>query len=46
MQTELLDRQRWPTRIELANAIFEWVEGFYNPPPPTLHAGLAQPRRV
>ncbi len=30
MQTELLDRQRWRTRIELANAIFEYIEGFYN----------------
>ena len=23
MQTELLDRRRWKTRVELANAIFE-----------------------
>jgi putative transposase len=30
MQTELLDRQRWRTRIELANAIFEYTEGFDN----------------
>jgi putative transposase len=30
MQTELLDRQRWRTRLELANAIFEYIEGFYN----------------
>jgi transposase InsO family protein len=30
MQTELLHRQRWRTRIELANAIFEYIEGFYN----------------
>lgn len=30
MQTELLDRQRWHTRVELANAIFEYIEGFYN----------------
>jgi transposase InsO family protein len=30
MQTKLLDRQRWRTRIELANAIFEYIEGFYN----------------
>jgi putative transposase len=30
MQTELLDRQRWSTRVELANAIFEYIEGFYN----------------
>ncbi|MDI5936698.1 MULTISPECIES: IS3 family transposase [unclassified Micromonospora] len=30
MQTELLDRQRWRTRIELANAIFEYLEIFHN----------------
>jgi putative transposase len=30
MQTELLDRRRWRTRVELANAIFEYIEGFYN----------------
>ena len=30
MQTELLDRQRWKTRIELANAIFEYLEIFHN----------------
>ncbi|RAY10649.1 IS3 family transposase [Actinomadura craniellae] len=30
MQTELLDRQRLKTRVELANAIFEYIEGFYN----------------
>lgn len=30
MQTELLNRQRWRTRIELANAIFEYIEGFHN----------------
>jgi putative transposase len=30
LQTELLDRQRWRTRLELANAIFEYIEGFYN----------------
>ncbi|WP_433304369.1 IS3 family transposase [Actinoplanes sp. CA-030573] len=30
MQTELLDRQRWRTRVELANAIFEYIEGFHN----------------
>jgi putative transposase len=31
MQVELLDRHRWHTRQELANAIFEWIEAFYNP---------------
>jgi transposase InsO family protein len=30
LQTELLNRQRWNTRIELANAIFEYIEGFHN----------------
>lgn len=31
MQRELLDRQHWATRADLASAIFEWIEGFYNP---------------
>jgi transposase InsO family protein len=30
MQTELLDRKRWKTRIELANAIFDYPEIFHN----------------
>ena len=30
MQVELLDRQRWATRVELANAIFEYLEIFHN----------------
>ena len=30
MQVELLDRRRWRTRIELANAIFEFLEIFHN----------------
>ena len=30
MQTELLDRRRWTTRVELANAIFEYLEIFHN----------------
>jgi putative transposase len=30
MQVELLDRHRWKTRIELANAIFEYLEVFHN----------------
>jgi putative transposase len=30
MQVELLDRKRWRTRIELANAIFEYLEVFHN----------------
>ena len=31
MQIELLDRRSWTTRADLANAIFEWIEAFYNP---------------
>jgi putative transposase len=30
MQTELLNRKRWNTRVELANAIFEYIEAFHN----------------
>ncbi|MEO2095615.1 MAG: IS3 family transposase [Brachybacterium sp.] len=30
MQIELLNRKKWKTRIELANAIFKYVEVFYN----------------
>jgi transposase InsO family protein len=30
LQVELLDRQRWNTRVELANAIFEYLEIFHN----------------
>jgi len=30
MQTDLLNRQRWRTRIELANAIFEYLKIFHN----------------
>jgi putative transposase len=31
MQLELLDSRIWQTREELANAIFEWIECWYNP---------------
>jgi transposase InsO family protein len=30
MQVELLDRHRWRTRMELANAIFEYLEIWHN----------------
>ena len=38
MQRELLDRRTWTSRHELATAIFEWIEGFYNPV--RRHSGL------
>ncbi len=31
LQCELLDRHHWATRAELARAMFEWIEAFYNP---------------
>jgi putative transposase len=31
MQLELLDTRTWKTREELVNAIFEWIECWYNP---------------
>ena len=31
MQLELLDTRTWKTREELANAVFEWIECWYNP---------------
>lgn len=31
MQRELLDTRRWTTKAELASAIFEWIEAWYNP---------------
>jgi putative transposase len=31
LQLELLDRRQWSSRNELAAAIFEWIECFYNP---------------
>ena len=29
MQVELLDRRRWRTRVELANAMFAYLEIFH-----------------
>lgn len=30
LKTELIDRQPWPTQRAARQAIFEWIEGFYN----------------
>jgi putative transposase len=30
MQTELLNAQKWKTRVELSSEIFDWIEVFYN----------------
>jgi putative transposase len=31
LQLELLDEHHWDTRDQLANAIFDWIEAWYNP---------------
>ena len=31
LQRELLDQHRWNTPEQLATAIFEWIEAWYNP---------------
>ena len=31
LQLELLDEHAWATRHELALAVFEWIEAWYNP---------------
>jgi putative transposase len=31
IQRELLDEHHWETRAELASAVFEWIEAWYNP---------------
>lgn len=30
MQVEFLDRKRWKTRVELASAMFDYIEIFHN----------------
>jgi putative transposase len=30
MQIELLNRKKWRTRLDLANAVFDYIEIFYN----------------
>ncbi|WP_428834076.1 IS3 family transposase [Microbispora maris] len=46
MQTELLNRRRWNTRIELANAIFEYLEIFHNGQRRHSALGMQHPGRI
>jgi transposase InsO family protein len=46
MQTELLDRQRGRTRLELANAIFDYLEIFHNRQRRHSALGMVRPRPV
>jgi putative transposase len=43
MQLELLDRNSWETRDDLANAIFEWIECWYNPKRRHSSLGMTSP---
>ncbi len=43
MQVELLDRKHWCTRVELANAIFEYLEIFHNRQPRHSALGMLTP---
>jgi len=43
MQLELLDSCTWNTRAELANAMFEWIECWYNPKRRHSRVGMFSP---
>jgi putative transposase len=43
LQLKLLDRYRWSSRDELASAMFEWIECFYNPTRRHSHCGMLSP---
>jgi transposase InsO family protein len=44
LQTELLNRTKWKTRIELSTALFDYLEIFYNRTPQ--RARDAHPDRI
>jgi putative transposase len=43
LQLEVLDSRTWETREELANAIFEWIECWYNPERRHSRIGMLSP---
>ena len=43
LQLELLDEHRWDTRDQLANAIFDWIECWYNPRRRHSYCGMLSP---
>lgn len=43
LQLEVLDKKSWETREELANAIFEWIECWYNPERRHSSIGMVSP---
>lgn len=44
MQVELLDTKRWKTRVELANAIFDYLEIWHNRRRRHSQLGMLSPR--
>jgi Integrase core domain len=46
MQSELLDRRKWKTRLEIANAIFEYLEIFHNRQRRHSALGMLTPDRI
>ena len=43
LQLELLDEHHWDTRRQLASAIFEWNETWYNPHRRHSYCGMLSP---
>jgi len=43
LQLELLDEHRWSTREQLALAIFDWIEAWYNPRRRHSYCGMLSP---
>jgi putative transposase len=43
LQLELLDEHHWDTRDQLANAIFDWIECWYNPRRRHSYVGMLSP---
>lgn len=43
LQLELLDRRQWESRAQLASAIFEYIECFYNPTRRHSYCGMLSP---
>ncbi len=42
-QLELLDEHRWNTRQQLALALFDWIEAWYNPRRRHSYCGMLSP---
>jgi putative transposase len=45
LQLEIFDTKTWETRADLANAIFEWIECWYNPERRHSSIGMLSPTR-